>query len=277
MEGCASASTFFLRDLGHIGILILVVVLLGAISAVAHGAWPKKVFAATAPEVVLPFKVVVDEESSSARDGIALPPKDYSNHVGPGLQGALTLGILNLVHAARIKANEENKFPAGAIFESAFRKVSFTGSESRPIVRAELVQCLPSLGEMIFGTKLFLDLKFKTSFSEIGLTTLSSYWFEYELKWLDDKHDVLGRMVELAIHHWVAEMLSGSSGKEHTFQSFPPEKEGTFKIDRGQCSYSVFSTEKNQHDIIEEDLMPGIELNTKNDQPTLIRPPRVNR
>ena len=142
-------------DLRYAVLLAVLIALSACVSAPTAGVNRHEVFAETSA-VVLPFKVLVSEKSRTVYEGIVLPPKDYSHHVGPGLQGALSQAVLDLVHKSRMEADKQDQFPAGDVFEHAFQKASFSGPENRPIMTVELVQCQPRLyllGETRIGPR----------------------------------------------------------------------------------------------------------------------------
>jgi hypothetical protein len=237
---CSFFRQYYLRQ---ILVLILLIVAPACISAPGAGSNRSQLFSETQP-VVLPFRIVVDERSRTKEEGTILQSlkPSYENTYNPGypLGSTLGYGLSSGIDKLRRDANSKEMFLSGEAFESAMRKISYSGTENVPKIAVELIQFQPVKRGKGFGTDLIAFLLFNAYLTDSSAATQSSYRFDYAMNWSDDKNDILREMIDYAVGHWAKEFLTHLETTNGA-PSFPPTRTDRFRTDRLRCKYDLFS------------------------------------
>jgi hypothetical protein len=191
--------------------------------------------------VTLPFKILLDEKSRTLQQGTMLEPRDFSNHVGPGLQGALSQGLLSLTHEIRRANSEKEKFLVGEVLDSALKTISYPGPKDTPTINIKIVHFQPVLSKGAFQkTGLYMNLTFNASFNSFNKITQSYYTFDYYGSDISSEKDALLReMINFATKHWANEFLAHAAAKD-VIPEFPPKKRGYLEVNQTTCKYELF-------------------------------------
>ncbi len=212
--------------------------------------------------VALPFRIVVDEKSKTKQESTLLQPLqpsyEHTYNAAFPLASSIGYSVGSGINRLRKNASLKDFYLAGEAFQNAMNRVSYSGPRAVPTITVELVQFQPVKRGKGFGTDLIVFLLFNASFVDSRISTQSSYRFDYNMGWSDDKNDILRELTDYAVGHWANELLVHSQATKGGVD-FPSPKSERFKIDRLVCSYDLFSPfvpGKAEGSQIAEDLMP---------------------
>ena len=188
-------------------------------------------------QIVLPFNVIVGEESEKIEQGTLLVTDR------PTAFEAKVLSHVVDVDKLRRDSKMRETFLAGMAFAGSVRRLSYQGSEKVPSLHIELVHCLPveDVGLALFlGTRHSMHLLFNAWFDGSNKGTQSMYRFDYKMDSSYDKKDILREMMDRAINHWAEELMIHS--KNHPgLAEFPSPRYGDFAAGDVKCYYQLFS------------------------------------